>query len=177
MSNVFNLKGFYKAENIYGKPKKSKKKRQRENQQKRRDTVLNHFGLNEYATNQGICLCIHKATGWPIPGKANQNKKYIAKFSRIISGKRKYKQKSKIKDFYKSPQWKELRYTALSLSEGSCQLCGAKASDEVQIHVDHIKPRSKYPELELDLDNIGVLCGDCNMGKSNYDEFDYRNKF
>ena len=31
-------------------------------------------------------------------------------------------------------------------------------------------------KLELDLDNVGVLCEECNMGKSNYDDFDYRNK-
>ncbi len=52
---------------------------------------------------------------------------------------------------------------------GGCQCCGAKASDGVQIHVDHIKPRSRYPELELCLDNLQVLCSDCNIGKGDWD--------
>ena len=43
-----------------------------------------------------------------------------------------------------------------------------------RIHVDHIKPRSKYPELELDINNLQVLCEDCNIGKSNIDETDWR---
>ena len=50
---------------------------------------------------------------------------------------------------------------------GACQCCGATRSAGAQIHVDHIKPRSKYPELELDIENLQVLCGDCNLGKSN----------
>ena len=40
--------------------------------------------------------------------------------------------------------------------------------------VDHIKPRSRYPALELTLTNLQVLCNDCNMGKSNDDETDFR---
>jgi len=43
-----------------------------------------------------------------------------------------------------------------------------------QIHVDHIKPRSKFPELELVFDNLQVLCDDCNIGKSNVDSTDFR---
>jgi 5-methylcytosine-specific restriction endonuclease McrA len=44
----------------------------------------------------------------------------------------------------------------------------------VPIHIDHIKPRSKYPELELEFDNLQVLCATCNVKKSNIDETDYR---
>jgi 5-methylcytosine-specific restriction endonuclease McrA len=51
-------------------------------------------------------------------------------------------------------------------------LCGATE----RIVVDHIKPRRKFPELELDLDNLQVLCNDCNMGKSNDDYTDFRPK-
>ena len=42
------------------------------------------------------------------------------------------------------------------------------------LHVDHIKPRSKYPELELDITNLQILCEDDNLGKSNRYETDYR---
>lgn len=52
--------------------------------------------------------------------------------------------------------------------------CGANPSDGVKMHVDHIKPRSKFPELALVLDNLQILCEDCNLGKSNKDETDWR---
>ena len=68
--------------------------------------------------------------------------------------------------FYSGRQWKELRYDALRNTGGCCCCCGARASDGAQLHVDHIKPRSKYPELQYDLDNLQILCRDCNMGKS-----------
>lgn len=55
-----------------------------------------------------------------------------------------------------------------------CQCCGASQKDGAVLHVDHIKPRSKYPELEFDVNNLQVLCADCNIGKSNIDETDWR---
>ena len=45
---------------------------------------------------------------------------------------------------------------------------------DVRIVVDHIKPRSRFPGLELDPDNLQILCSDCNMGKSNDDCTDFR---
>lgn len=42
------------------------------------------------------------------------------------------------------------------------------------IHVDHIKPRSKFPELSLVQSNLQILCADCNLGKSNKDQTDWR---
>lgn len=42
------------------------------------------------------------------------------------------------------------------------------------IQVDHIKPRSKYPELSLDIDNLQILCKACNKEKLNYHSTDYR---
>ncbi|MCP4984526.1 MAG: HNH endonuclease [Colwellia sp.] len=159
---------------------KPKGKRKTDNYKKRRDLVLNHFNLNKYATNVGVCLCIHLETEWPIPVKASLYPRYIAKFSRHLNRLANVparKQHKHIKDFYNSHQWKELRYTALRMSEGKCNLCGATTHDGVSLHVDHIKPRSLSPELQLDLDNLQVMCSDCNIGKKNYDDYDFRNKF
>lgn len=78
--------------------------------------------------------------------------------------------------FYASQEWKELRYEVLRNSGGACCCCGGRASDGLRIHVDHIKPRSKYPELQLDISNLQVLCEDCNFGKSNYYADDWRVK-
>jgi hypothetical protein len=43
-----------------------------------------------------------------------------------------------------------------------------------KLHVDHIKSRSKHPDLALEITNLQVLCADCNIGKSNTDETDWR---
>lgn len=76
--------------------------------------------------------------------------------------------------FFESREWKALRYKALVLHGAACQCCGATRHDGVKMHVDHIKPRSKFPRLQLDLSNLQVLCEPCNVGKSNVDQTDWR---
>ena len=76
--------------------------------------------------------------------------------------------------FYASDEWVRLRYKALKANDGRCELCGRSKHDNATLHVDHIKPRSKHPELELELSNLQVLCSTCNWGKSNKDDTDWR---
>ena len=77
------------------------------------------------------------------------------------------------KDFYKTREWRDVRYKALVRFGKKCQACGETNG---YIHVDHILPRSKYPERELDIENLQVLCEACNIGKSNTDTTDWRDK-
>ena len=74
------------------------------------------------------------------------------------------------REFYKSWEWKRARYEILLEYGAVCMLC----CSEHRIVVDHIKPRSRYPDLELDLNNLQVLCDACNQGKGNHDETDFR---
>jgi len=67
-------------------------------------------------------------------------------------------------NFYLTREWKKTRYEALNKHGRACLSCGASPPG-VALHVDHIKPRSKYPELELDINNLQVLCEPCNIGK------------
>lgn len=76
--------------------------------------------------------------------------------------------------FYESREWLAIRYEALRKSAGHCACCGARASQDNPLHVDHIKPRSKFPQLALSLNNLQVLCKRCNLGKSNVDDTDWR---
>lgn len=76
--------------------------------------------------------------------------------------------------FYETREWQSLRYEALKVSAGRCVCCGARPSESNPLHVDHIKPRSKHPELQLVLSNLQVLCKKCNLGKSNTDSTDWR---
>lgn len=109
--------------------------------------------------NKSICgICTQKING----GKSPKKKKKSAK-----------KKPTTKRSFYQSWEWKRLRYKILQEYDSVCMCCGATALQE-RIVVDHIKPRSKYPELALDEDNLQVLCNSCNMGKSNDDETDHR---
>lgn len=91
--------------------------------------------------------------------------------------RKKKKVKNKVNGFYQSREWRELRVRVIEWHEGKCAMCGRTHKEHgVVIHIDHIKPRSKYPELELRFDNLQILCEDCNLGKSNKYETDWRPK-
>lgn len=77
-------------------------------------------------------------------------------------------------DFYKTKEWLSLRMQALELHGAVCQCCGATRKTGAILHVDHIKPRSLYPNLEFEINNLQILCSDCNLGKSNKYETDWR---
>lgn len=80
-------------------------------------------------------------------------------------------------DFYMSREWQNARYSTLLKSNGLCSLCGRDPiTHGVALHVDHIVPRSKNKERELDESNLQVLCEDCNLGKGNRDETDWRSR-
>lgn len=68
-------------------------------------------------------------------------------------------------EFYQTREWRSVRFDVLRKSNGKCKLCGRSPDNGIILHVDHIKPRSKFPALELDPKNLQVLCEDCNIGK------------
>ena len=72
------------------------------------------------------------------------------------------------KKFNKSQAWRKLRKKAFELYGMKCVKCGAN-HPEARIEADHIKPRWLYPELELDINNLQILCSKCNNIK-NYNE-------
>lgn len=75
---------------------------------------------------------------------------------------------------YVSARWRVARYEALKRADGRCECCGASVPDGVRLHVDHIKPRSRFPKLAFDPSNLQVLCEDCNIGKGDWDATDWR---
>ena len=100
--------------------------------------------------------------------KKNKSKKQ-SETAKAANEKRK-----QAREFYMDRPWRELRYQALKKYGRECACCGAHPGGGIVLHVDHIKPRSKYPELELDINNLQILCEDCNLGKSNTDEIQWR---
>lgn len=78
--------------------------------------------------------------------------------------------------FLNTYEWRKVRMQALKKHSARCQCCGATPATGAVMNVDHIKPRKLFPQLALDLDNLQVLCHECNHGKGNWDMTDWRDK-
>ena len=76
-----------------------------------------------------------------------------------------------VENIYQSTRWADIKRTVYYLYEFRCMKCGTK---EKEMHVDHICPVSKYPAMKWSINNMQLLCRDCNMEKSNLNEIDYR---
>lgn len=77
---------------------------------------------------------------------------------------------NKFMSFYKTKEFLNLKSRVFYEQKGICQCCGQRASDGHKMFANHIKPRSTNPELELDINNLWLLCEDCFVGKSVGDE-------
>jgi 5-methylcytosine-specific restriction endonuclease McrA len=78
--------------------------------------------------------------------------------------------------FLMTYEWRKVRMEALKKYGAKCQCCGATPAHGAVMNVDHIKPRKLFPHLALDMNNLQVLCHDCNHGKGNWDMTDWRER-
>lgn len=76
--------------------------------------------------------------------------------------------------FLQSFEWRRVRMMVLERDGARCHCCGRTAADGVKINVDHIKSRKRHPNLALDPRNLQVLCHECNHGKGNRYDTDWR---
>jgi len=60
--------------------------------------------------------------------------------------------------------WNYWKQKALTRDHYTCQKCGLYEPEIV--HVDHILPKSKYPELARTLSNLITLCPNCHARKT-----------
>jgi len=79
-------------------------------------------------------------------------------------------------EFLSSFQWRKVRMQALLRHGATCQCCGSSPKTGSVMNVDHVKPRKLFPALALDINNLQVLCHECNHGKGNWDMTDWREK-
>lgn len=70
-------------------------------------------------------------------------------------------------------RWQKLRRAVFDKYGMTCMKCGSCK----ELHVDHIKPKSKYPKLAYKFTNLQILCKRCNYKKSNKNSNDYRMNF
>jgi 5-methylcytosine-specific restriction endonuclease McrA len=150
-------------------------------------TDLKYWNVSDYATGTGICqVCIFNKENPMI--LQHKDQKRASRQKRVRKSRRGNVKKEQLiempklrispkefdkKSFYTSPEWREVRYWIFERDGRKCACCYSTKST---FHIDHIKPISIYPELRLECSNLQVLCEDCNMGKSNKFETDWRTK-
>lgn len=66
---------------------------------------------------------------------------------------------------WRGGSWDYWKKQTLLRENYTCQVCQFR--DEEIAEVDHILPKSLYPELRLDLNNLQVLCPNCHRRKTN----------
>ena len=64
--------------------------------------------------------------------------------------------------FYKLKAWIRTRAWVLARDNHLCQHCLRKKKLKKAVTVHHIKPRSLFPELALDVTNLVSLCFSCH---------------
>ncbi|MFC2019101.1 HNH endonuclease [Chloroflexota bacterium] len=69
------------------------------------------------------------------------------------------------RQFYSSPEWQLIRKQIIKEKGRVCSDCKIYIRSNIDITVDHIRPRSKYPDFSLDKNNLQVLCRSCNSSK------------
>lgn len=89
-----------------------------------------------------------------------------------LDNKKPLRKRKKGNSFLESVDWKLLRERVFHYYGKVCMKCGTKKC----LNIDHIKPRSKYPELIMEFNNLQVLCWPCNRKKNFRDETDYRER-
>lgn len=62
------------------------------------------------------------------------------------------------------------RLRALDRDKKTCQICGRTKKDGVLIQVAFVR----HNPLNIGLDNLQTLCEDCNIGRGESDNIDYR---
>lgn len=81
------------------------------------------------------------------------------------------------KSFYRTTEWKRLRYDVLRECGARCMACGKSPQEHgITLNVDHIKPIKTHWHLRLEKSNLQVLCSDDNWGKGSRYEDDWRPK-
>lgn len=167
------------------KQKLSKNERRRRNKQKResnKEKFLKEKQQLAYFLGLGgkwseLELLVLSAAKFNFTPNGSENIGNQLKKAIRLMGSHDRPNKNKIrtkKEFYSSRAWQILRYQAFEKYGNRCQCCGADPEDGLTMHVDHIKPKSTHPELALDLNNLQILCIDCNVGKINQWDTDWR---
>lgn len=155
----------------------------------RKLTALAHsIGMDGNVGLRPIVRAAAERFGEPIPEGAKRLWAFVHEHADALKGtpyetKPKPRKRQKAVDgeidpasvaFLQTYAWRKLRMQALMRCGRRCACCGRTPEDGITLHVDHIKPHRYHPELALDIDNLQVLCEECNHGKGNWLKVDFR---
>ena len=73
------------------------------------------------------------------------------------------------KKFYKTDEWRALRKEYMEKNKAKnfkCNYCDENVSLNRSLNIDHIKPLKTHWNLRLDINNLQILCKDCNKFKA-----------
>lgn len=144
----------------------------------RRPRVWRCSGCKREVKKTAVCPCWEKHIEIDDRGRKVVSYNKLPLIRRQSEGERKLQIKkngpsrSMRTEFYQSREWKDIRVQAITIHGRQCQACGASPPDVV-IHVDHVKSLYLYWDLRLKIENLQVLCADCNYGKGS-DHIDFR---
>ena len=107
---------------------------------------------------------------FPINKKILDQKEFLYPniFKQVLKDTKEEFQKNE--NFYSSPEWRELREQVLNFQPHICYICDKFIDHDFDLTVDHVKPKSKYPDLSLELSNLKIACRSCNSAKGNKDK-------
>ncbi|MFC1794106.1 HNH endonuclease [Planctomycetota bacterium] len=104
-----------------------------------------------------------------------ENKEYTTKIKPKITAhqnarleelaRERKRQIDEMKAFYASSEWRLVRQQVIQEQGRVCKECRSHITTDNDLTVDHIKPRSKFPELALVKSNLQILCRRCNSAK------------
>ena len=122
---------------------------------------------------------LHETHRMQCIGVAEKSFDYLEKNKNVMrevvaANKKPKKSKVEKRKFLETYAWRKVRMEALLKYGPKCMCCGATPKTGAVMNVDHIKPRKTHPELALSLENLQILCNECNHGKGNWDKTDWR---
>ena len=101
--------------------------------------------------------------------EANKGKKWTPEMRKKLSGKNSHFWKGGItplnERLRKTIDYASWRIAIFKRDNYTCQICSQRG---VQLHADHIKPFSLFPDLRLAIENGRALCVDCHKQTDTY---------
>ncbi|GJJ27854.1 HNH endonuclease [Bacillus velezensis] len=65
---------------------------------------------------------------------------------------------------------KDIKTKLLKETHGKCAYCESKITHVSYLHIEHILPKKKFPDLTYSWENLTLACPKCNLNKEEYYE-------
>jgi 5-methylcytosine-specific restriction endonuclease McrA len=130
-----------------------------------------------HETHKMQCIQVAEKSFDYLEKNKNVMREVIAANKTLKKPKKPKKPKVAKREFLETYAWRKVRMEALLKYGPRCMCCGATPQTGAVMNVDHIKPRKTHPELALSVENLQILCGECNHGKGNWNTTDWREKW